>query len=139
MQFLNVIASGITLGYELDDWGFVSRQGLGIFLFTTESRPALGPIQPPIQWVPGTLSLGLKRPGCEADHLSPSIAEVKNARKYTSTPPYVFMAWCLIKHSGKVILTLLSDACVHLCIKTGGTLRRESRVTPVCEEKTHAH
>jgi hypothetical protein len=29
--------------------GFDSRRGLGIFLFTTASRPALGPTQPPIQ------------------------------------------------------------------------------------------
>jgi hypothetical protein len=29
-------------------------------------RPAWGPTQPPIQWVPGALSLGVKRPGREA-------------------------------------------------------------------------
>jgi hypothetical protein len=55
----------------------VSRQGLGIFLFATASRPAVGLIQPPMQWVPGALSLGVKRPGCEADHSPPSNAEVK--------------------------------------------------------------
>jgi len=38
---------------------------------------ALGPIQPPIQWVPGVLSLGLKRPGSEADHSPPSNVKVK--------------------------------------------------------------
>jgi len=27
-----------------------------------------------------------------------SSAEVKNAWSYASTPPHVFMAWCLIKH-----------------------------------------
>jgi hypothetical protein len=64
------------------DWtvgvlGFDSRRGLGIFLFTTASRTALGPTQPPIQWVPGTLSLGLKRQGRETDHSSPPSAEVK--------------------------------------------------------------
>jgi hypothetical protein len=41
------------------------------------SRPALGPIQPPIQWVLGALSLGVKRPGREADHSPPNSAEVK--------------------------------------------------------------
>jgi hypothetical protein len=51
--------------------------GLGIFLFTTVSRTALGPIHSPIQWVPGALSLGLERPGCEADHSPPSSAEAK--------------------------------------------------------------
>jgi hypothetical protein len=34
-------------------------------------------VQPPIPWVPGTLSLGLKLPGSEADHSLPSGAEVK--------------------------------------------------------------
>jgi hypothetical protein len=43
--------------------------------------------QPPIQWLPGVLSLGLKLPWREADHSSPSSAEVKNACSYTSTPP----------------------------------------------------
>jgi hypothetical protein len=30
-----------------------------------------------IEWVPGALSLGVKRPGREADHSPPSSAEVK--------------------------------------------------------------
>jgi hypothetical protein len=51
------------LDYELDDPGFKSRQGLGILLYTTTSRTALEPTQPPIQWVLGALSLGVKRPG----------------------------------------------------------------------------
>jgi hypothetical protein len=51
------------LGYGLDDRGFGYLEGLGIFLFTTASRPALGPIQPPIQWVRWVLSLGGKADG----------------------------------------------------------------------------
>jgi hypothetical protein len=51
------------------------------------SRTALGPTQPPIQWVPGALSLGVKRQGREADHSPPFSAEVNNARSYISTPP----------------------------------------------------
>jgi hypothetical protein len=51
--------------------GFDSRRGLGTFLFTTASRTALGPSQPPIQWV------GVMRPGREADHSPPSGAEIK--------------------------------------------------------------
>jgi hypothetical protein len=67
--------------------GFNSRRGRGIFLFTTASRTDLRPTQPPIQWVSGVLSLGVKRPGREAEHSLPSSAEVKNAWSYTSTPP----------------------------------------------------
>jgi hypothetical protein len=62
--------SGIALGYGLDDRGFESRQGLGIFLFTTASRAALEPTQPPIQRVSGALSVGVERPGREADPLT---------------------------------------------------------------------
>jgi hypothetical protein len=59
--------SDIALGY-----------GLGIFIFTTASRLSLGPTQPHIQWVPGALSLGVKRPGREA--------EIWKARSFTHTP-----------------------------------------------------
>jgi hypothetical protein len=71
---------GIALAYGLDDGvlEFDSGRGLGIFLFTTASRPALGPTQSPIQWVPGALSLVIKRlPRREADNSPPSSAEVK--------------------------------------------------------------
>jgi hypothetical protein len=69
----------IVLGYGLEDQGsmFDSWWGLGIFLFTTMSRMALGPTQHPIQSVPGALFLGVKRPAREADHSPPSSAEVK--------------------------------------------------------------
>jgi len=71
----------------LDDRGFESRQGLGIFLLTTSSRPALEPIHLPIQCVRGALSLGVKRPEREADHSPQCSAEVKNAWSYISTTP----------------------------------------------------
>jgi hypothetical protein len=49
-----------------------------MFLFTIASKPALGPTQPPILWVAGALSLGLKRLGREANHSLLSSAEIKN-------------------------------------------------------------
>jgi hypothetical protein len=48
---------------------------------------------------PRALNPGVKRPGREADQLPPSRAEVKSSWGYTSTPQYVFMAWCLVKHT----------------------------------------
>jgi len=60
---------------------------LTVLGFDYRSRPVLGPIQPPIQWVPGTLSLGVKRPGSEADYSFPPSAEVKNEWTNTSTSP----------------------------------------------------
>jgi hypothetical protein len=67
----------LTPGYGLCDRGFESRQELGIFLFTTVSRPTMGPIQPLIQWITRTLSRVVKRPERETDHSPPSSAEVK--------------------------------------------------------------
>jgi hypothetical protein len=74
------------------------QANLGIFFFTTASRTALVPTQPPIQWVMEALSLALKRPGRESDYSLPSSVEVKNASSSTSIPQYVFMACCLVKH-----------------------------------------
>jgi hypothetical protein len=76
-----------SVGLRAGDRRFDSRQGLGIFLFNTASRPVLGPTHPPIQWVPWVLSLQLKRPGCESHQSPPSSAEMKNGCSCTSTPP----------------------------------------------------
>jgi hypothetical protein len=61
------------------------------FLFPSSSRAVLGPTQPPIQWVPGAISPGVKWPEREANHSPPTSAEVKKMRIYTSTPSYAFM------------------------------------------------
>jgi hypothetical protein len=87
------------MGWTIEVLGFDSRRGLGIFLFTTASRTALGPSQPPMQWVPGALSLGVKRPVREADH-SHLVPKSKNEWSYTSVPQYAFMAWCSTKSTG---------------------------------------
>jgi hypothetical protein len=72
--------------------GFESQQGLGIFLFATVSRTALGPTQTPIQCVQGAISLEGKRPGHEAHHSPLSSAEVKECVELylhsTNTAPW---------------------------------------------------
>jgi hypothetical protein len=72
------------------------RRGLGIFLFSTAFRPTLGvnPASYPMRT--GALFRRIKWLKREADH-SPTSAEDKNAWRSTSTPRYVFMAWCLVK------------------------------------------
>jgi hypothetical protein len=69
--------------------GFNSRQGWDFSLCATASRTALGPAQPPIQWVTGALTSGAKRPGREAGHLPPSSAEGMRG----ATPPLPSTSW----------------------------------------------
>jgi hypothetical protein len=69
----------IAIGYGLDDRGsrVRFRRVLRIFLFSTASRPAMGPTQPPFQWVPGALSPEIKRSVREPDHSPPYSAELR--------------------------------------------------------------
>jgi hypothetical protein len=50
---------GTATGYGLDGRGLNTGRD-NVFLFSAASRPALGPTQPPIQWVPRALSPGVK-------------------------------------------------------------------------------
>jgi hypothetical protein len=60
--------------------------------YFTASRPAQRPTKP---MSTRSSSPGLKRPGREADHSSPSSAEIKNGGVIPPLP-HVFMARCLI-------------------------------------------
>jgi hypothetical protein len=46
-------------------------------IISDSPTPALGSTQPPIQWLSGALSPGVKRTGREADHSPPTTVEVK--------------------------------------------------------------
>jgi hypothetical protein len=48
-------------GWIFKDTVTARNKGFKIFLFSTPSRPTLGPTQPPIEWVQGALSPGVKR------------------------------------------------------------------------------
>jgi len=56
------------------------------------------------------VSPGLKRTECAPDHTRRSSVEVKNSWSYTSTPPYVFMTWCLAKYTMSFHTVVLSKA-----------------------------
>jgi len=71
----------------------------------------------------GTLTPGIKRPGCEADNSPSFSAEVKNAWNYTSSPQYIYMARCLIKHRVYFTFTFkcvkgcdITRLCIIYCI-----------------------
>jgi hypothetical protein len=56
-------------------------------LSSMSSRPALGPTQPPIQWIPEALSQRIMRPEREAEHSPPTSAEVTKAGICASALP----------------------------------------------------
>jgi hypothetical protein len=100
------------MGWTTGRSGFDPRQGQRTFPLSSVSRPALGPTQPPVQWVPGVLSPGVKaRPGRDADHSSPSSAEVVNEKLYLLSPQvppwrvtgllYFFFTFCCHQTTSK--------------------------------------
>jgi Predicted nucleic acid-binding protein, contains PIN domain len=70
----------------------------------------MGPIEPPIKWIIGALSHGVKWPSCEADHSLLSVYVVEYEWSYTATPSYAFMECKGIK----VIYSFDLTECVHV-------------------------
>jgi hypothetical protein len=86
-------------GYGVDDLGVGFRVPLGPRIFTSPRHPDRfwGPPSLLSKRVPAAIFPGIKRSSREADHWPPTSAEVKKTWIYTFTPPYVFMAQCLIR------------------------------------------
>jgi len=70
-----------------DDRDSIPGGGLGIFLFDTASRAVLDPTQPPIQWVPGTLSLVYSGRGVKVTTNMHLVPISKDVWSYIATPP----------------------------------------------------
>jgi len=93
-----------SLAYWLDDRDSIPGRGWEFF----SSRPLSDRLGgPPILLSNGYRCsfLGVERPGREADHSSAPSPEVNIAWSYTSTHPYVFMAWYLVKSRDKFTLS----------------------------------
>jgi hypothetical protein len=105
------LRAGIVIGVAcwLGDQGPITGRGFSL-RHLDQAGSGIDPAS--CQWVPRTLSLGIKQHGRECNPSSPSSAYVKNAwnrqccltpvwkkkKSCTSTPPNIFMTWCLTKH-----------------------------------------
>jgi hypothetical protein len=84
---------GIATGYGLDDRGFGVQIRVGVRVFTSPCLPDGSGVHPTSYPIgTGARSPGVKRPGRETDHSTPTNAEVKKIWIYTFTPPYSYMA-----------------------------------------------
>jgi hypothetical protein len=79
------------------------------FSFSEMSLPALGPIQPPIQRVPGFLPGG-KVAGLWFDHSPPSSAWIKNEWSYTFTS-----SMCLLYFTMELVQNFRHDSDQRSC------------------------
>jgi hypothetical protein len=86
----------IVFGYGLGDRGSIPGRGERIFPLTSVSIPALGPTQPPVQWVPGVLSPGVKRGrGVTLTTHPHLVPRSRISRNYTASPPKrLHGVWC---------------------------------------------
>jgi hypothetical protein len=97
-------------GYGLDDRGSTPGRDRDSLSSPPHLDRLWRPTHLPILWVRGGgLFSGVGWLGREAEHSAPSGAEVKNAWSYTSTPQYVFMVWCLVKHRDNFTLVAVSE------------------------------
>jgi hypothetical protein len=108
------VAVSIVSGYRLDDRAIEVH-------FPTEakdssSRSALGPTQPPVQWVPGVLSPGVKRGRGVMLTIYPHLVpRSRMSRSYISSPPSASVAcsgtavlcWCEVYVVREQLMALL--------------------------------
>jgi hypothetical protein len=66
----------LATGWTTERSEFEPRYGLE-FLLSTTSGPALGPNQPPLQWVSRALLPAIMRPGREANHSPQTSVDIK--------------------------------------------------------------
>jgi len=92
-------------GYRLDNWGTIPGRGITFFYSPPHLDKLWGPLSLLSNGYKAALSPGVQQLGHEADHSPPSNTKVKNAWSYTSTPTYMSMVWCLVKHGDNFTFT----------------------------------
>jgi hypothetical protein len=107
--------------------GFDSRRGLGIFLLTNASRPALGPTEPPIQWVSGGSFPRVKRQGREAEtqRMRGGIPSLPNTPSWRGAQ---------LKHKENFNLLPLSELPIYLPTQCGGSTIQENVYSCPCAQ-----
>jgi hypothetical protein len=97
-----------------DDRGSIPDRGISIFPLISVSRPALKPTQPPIHFVLGVLSPGVKRDrGVTLTTLPHLVPRSWMSRSYTSSPPCttIGVLWdCFTLHLDTNV------TCIHILV-----------------------
>jgi hypothetical protein len=89
-----------SVGYGLGDRDSIPGKGRNFIHLATVSRRALRTTQPPIQYIPGALSLRVKRPDLR---LWPRLIM---SGAIHPLPPHVFIAWHLVKRKELILICL---------------------------------
>jgi hypothetical protein len=110
---------GIATGYELNDLMIGVRFSAGAVNFSRRYRVHTGSGAHPASYAMGLrgLSLGIKRPGREADHRPLSTAEVKNPFTTTTTVELHLRfantpSWCSVKNTGTTLHYIIYNILV---------------------------
>jgi hypothetical protein len=98
--------------------GSIPGRGERIFPLASMSRPALGPTQLPVQWVPGVLSPGLERGRGVALTTHPHLVPRSISRSYMSSAPKSLHGLLLGQHFSLVYVKYIFLFTFFSCYST---------------------